>query len=291
MADSIINYCVRKAGLKHVLTSRKFLEKRPVALEGAEWVFLEDLKEQITKFDKAQAALNAYVTPIPLLERALGLTNVGMDDLLTIVFTSGSTGDPKGVMLSQGNIGSNVQAVDHLLQLKPNDCLLGILPFFHSFGYTATLWLPLCFDASAVYHFNPLDAKIVGKLSEKYRVSIMLAAPTFLRNYVKRCEKENFPALHLVVTGAEKLPMELAEEFKAKFGFYPSEGYGTTEMSPVAAVNIPDHLARDAAYKSNNWERSGALSRAARSRSLTPTRGPTSESIARACCLSKGPTS
>ncbi|HVJ69275.1 MAG TPA: AMP-binding protein, partial [Caulifigura sp.] len=251
MADSLINYCVKKAGLKHVLTSRKFLEKRPVALEGAEWIYLEDLKPQISKVEGALAWLHANVTPIAVLERLLGLTKVSPDDLLTIVFTSGSTGDPKGVMLSQSNIGSNVQAVDALLQLKPEDCLLGILPFFHSFGYTATLWLPLCFDASAAYHFNPLDAKIVGNLAEKYKVSIMLAAPTFLRNYVKRCTKEQFSHLHLVVTGAEKLPMELAEEFKEKFGFYPSEGYGTTEMSPVAAVNIPDHLAKDSMTKTN----------------------------------------
>jgi acyl-[acyl-carrier-protein]-phospholipid O-acyltransferase/long-chain-fatty-acid--[acyl-carrier-protein] ligase len=251
MADPVINYCVKKAGVKHVLTSKRFLEKRPVALEGAEWVFLEDIKTKITGLDKAKAALNAFVTPIALLERMLGLTKVQPDDLLTIVFTSGSTGDPKGVMLTQANIGSNVQAVDALLQLKTNDCLLGILPFFHSFGYTATLWLPLCFDASAAYHFNPLDAKTVGTLAEKYKVSIVLAAPTFLRNYVKRCTKEQFSALHLVVTGAEKLPTDLAEEFKEKFGFYPSEGYGTTEMSPVAAVNIPDHLARDSMTKTN----------------------------------------
>ncbi|HVJ86700.1 MAG TPA: acyl-[ACP]--phospholipid O-acyltransferase [Caulifigura sp.] len=251
MADPVINYCVKKAGLKHVLTSRKVLEKKPVALEGAEWVYLEDVFTKVTSVDKAKATLNAYVTPLPILERVLGLTNVQPDDLLTIVFTSGSTGDPKGVMLTQSNIASNVQAVDQLLQLKPNDCLLGILPFFHSFGYTATLWLPMCFDASAVYHFNPLDAKTVGTLAEKYKVSIMLAAPTFLRNYAKRCTKEQFSALHLVVTGAEKLPMDLAEEFKEKFGFYPSEGYGTTEMSPVAAVNIPDHLSRGTEYKTN----------------------------------------
>ncbi|MBX3443697.1 MAG: MFS transporter [Planctomyces sp.] len=245
LTDAQINYCVQKAGLQHVLTSRKFLEKRPVALEGAEFVFLEDLKTQITGWDKAIAALLAYATPLSILESLLKLPAIRPEDELTIIFTSGSTGEPKGVVLTQSNIGSNVQAVDHLLQLKPSDTLLGILPMFHSFGYTATLWLPMCFDAAVAFHFNPLDAKIVGKLCEKYKVTLILSTPTFLRTYMRRCDREQFAHLDMVVVGAEKLPLDLAKEFQEKFGVLPSEGYGTTELSPVAAVNIPDHRSLD----------------------------------------------
>jgi len=249
LTDGQINYCVKKAGIRHVLTSRKFLEKRPLALEGAQFVFLEDLKEKVTGLDKAWAAAAAYALPIWFLERRLGLNAIKPEDELTIIFTSGSTGEPKGVVLTQSNIGSNVQAVDHLLQLKPTDVLLGILPFFHSFGYTATLWLPMCFDAGAAFHFNPLDAKTVGKLAEKYKITLILTAPTFLRTYMRRCEKQQFAHLDLVVVGAEKMPLDLAEEFHAKFGVTPSEGYGTTELSPVAAVNIPDHRSLDVNQK------------------------------------------
>ena len=148
-------------------------------------------------------------------------------------------------MLSQHNVGSNVDAVDQLLNLETTDVLMGVLPFFHSFGYTATLWLPACCAPKTVYHFNPLDAKIIGKLSEKHKTTILMATPTFLKSYLKRIDKEQLAHLDMVVVGAEKMPLDLAEEFYNKFGIRPSEGYGTTELSPVAAVNIPDHRTAD----------------------------------------------
>ena len=245
LSDDVLNHCVEKAGIQHVLTSRKFLEKKPFALEGAKFIFLEDLKEQITKADKIWGAVGAYATPAPVLERLLGLHKVSPDETLTIVFTSGSTGEPKGVILSHANIGSNIEAVDELLNLKDKDALLGVLPFFHSFGYTACLWLPVCYNVRGIYHPNPLDAKVVGKLCEEQQATIVMATPTFLKMYLRRCEKSNFKTVDLLVVGAEKLPVELAKEFEEKFGILPTEGYGTTELSPVAAVNVPDHRSKD----------------------------------------------
>lgn len=244
LSDEVLNHCVQEAGIKHVLTTKSFLEKRPVNLVGAEWVFVDEFKTRITGLDKAIAAIQSY-TPAPLLDRLLGLTKIKADDLLSIIFTSGSTGEPKGVMLSHHNIGSNVDAVDQLLNLENDDVLMGVLPFFHSFGYTATMWLPACCAPKVVYHFNPLDAKIIGKLSEKHQTTILMATPTFLKTYLKRIDKEQMSHLDLVVVGAEKMPLDLAEEFFQKFGVRPSEGYGTTELSPVAAVNIPDHRTAD----------------------------------------------
>ena len=134
---------------------------------------------------------------------------------------------------------------DHLLNLNDNDALLGVLPFFHSFGYTACMWLPLCYNVRGIYHFNPLDAKIVGRLCQENRATILMATPTFLQMYLRRCDKEQLESLDLIVVGAEKLPEQLARDFEAKFGVLPTEGYGTTELSPVAAVNIPDHRSTD----------------------------------------------
>ncbi len=244
LSDETLNYCVKAAGLKHVLTTKSFLEKKPINLVGAEWVFVEEFKAKMTKLDQGIALAQSYL-PAGILERLLGLTKIKPDDILSIIFTSGSTGEPKGVMLSQHNIGSNIDAVDQMLNLERTDVLMGVLPFFHSFGYTATMWLPACFAPKAVYHFNPLDAKIIGKLCEKHKTTILMATPTFLKTYLKRIDKEQFADLDLVVVGAEKMPLDLAEEFFNKFGVRPSEGYGTTELSPVAAVNIPDHRTAD----------------------------------------------
>jgi acyl-[acyl-carrier-protein]-phospholipid O-acyltransferase/long-chain-fatty-acid--[acyl-carrier-protein] ligase len=258
MSDDVVTYCVQQAGIKHVLTSRKFLEKKPTVIEGAEFVFLEDLKEQAGLGDKLKSALMTYATPVRLVERMLGLHKKSADDLFSIIFTSGSTGKPKGVMLSYGNVMSNVQAVEQLFHFTREDVLLGTLPFFHSFGFTGTLWLVLCLDPKGVYHFNPLDCRTIGKLAEKYDVTITMATPTFLRSYLKRCTKEQFHKLDTVVVGAEKLPQDLAHAFEEKFNVFPTEGYGTTELSPVAAVNVPKHRAGNTEQVS---ERPGTVGR------------------------------
>lgn len=242
LTEEQVNYCIREAGIRHVLTSRQFLEKRPFKLD-AEIVFAEELRPKATKFDTAWAAFWALVAPMPLLERKLGLLEVDPDDLLTIIFTSGSTGEPKGVMLSHKNVDSNISAVEKLIKLVPNEMVLGVLPFFHSFGYTITLWWPLTLASGAAYHFNPIDARTVGELCEKYRCTTLMGTPTFLRGYLKRCTKEQFSSLDLVIVGAEKMPMDLFAEFRDKFGVTPSEGYGTTELSPLASVNVPDSRA------------------------------------------------
>ena len=239
LSNEDVNYCVRQAGVRHVLTSGRFLERRPFDLD-ADVVLLEDLRGRVGVFQKLLCAAQAYVMPISWLESALGLTHIRPDELLTVIFTSGSTGEPKGVMLSHGNVGSNINAVEAVLNVKRSDVLLGILPFFHSFGYTVNLWLTLALKPKTIYHYNPLDARVIGDLCRKYGVTILVATPTFLRTYLKRCTKDQFWNLNLVVVGAEKMPLDLANEFREKFGVTPTEGYGTTELSPVATVNIPE---------------------------------------------------
>ncbi|HUG93518.1 MAG TPA: AMP-binding protein [Planctomycetaceae bacterium] len=239
LSQEHMDSCARQANLRHVITSRRVLEKFPFRFD-AELVYLEDLKEKATRWDKLAALTGALVLPAWMLERQLGLDRTAADDLLTVIFTSGSTGEPKGVILSHRNIGSNIDAVQQSVHIRPDDVLLGVLPFFHSFGFTATLWLVLGLGPKGVYHFDPRDGRTVGKLCEKHGVTILMATPTFLRMYQRRCTPEQLSKLNLVIVGAEKLPLDLARDFKQALGVEPSEGYGATETGPVVAVNIPD---------------------------------------------------
>ncbi len=238
VTNDILNACIRKAGIKHVLTTRKVLEKFDFDID-AEVVLLDDFRDKVTLSDKLAAAAMTYATPLPVLERMLGIHKITSDDELTVIFTSGSTGDPKGVVLTYHNIGSNVEAINQVVHLTADDTLLGVLPFFHSFGFMVTLWTVLGLDVRCVYHTNPQEARQVGKLAGKWGVTVLLATPTFLRLYMRRCEPANFNKLDIVVAGAEKLPTELCEQFEKKFGVRPVEGYGATELSPLVSVNVP----------------------------------------------------
>lgn len=238
LSPALINNCIRQCGIKHVLTSRKFIERLKIEVE-AEMVFLEDFAGKVTLGDKLAAFVQARLLPIGRLERKLGLTAIKPDDLLTIIFTSGSTGDPKGVMLSYENVGSNLRAIAQTIKLSPDDVALGVLPFFHSYGYTTALWTVLTLDPTGAYHFNPLDAHQVGKLCRDYHATVFMATPTFLRTYLKRCEPQDFATLDVVFGAAERVPPELFDSFETKFGVRPLEAYGCTELSPLVAVNVP----------------------------------------------------
>ncbi len=239
VSSEILNICVARAGIRRILTSRRAMERFEHLKPDAELVYLEDLKDKVTRTDKVAAALQTWLVPVSILERQFGLTAIDPEELMTLIFTSGSTGDPKGVMLTYRNVGSNVEGFNRALHLKPTDTLIGVLPFFHSFGYTVALWAGLVLPPKVVYHTNPLDARQVGEISRKHRATLLIVAPTFLRSYVRRVPAEDFASLELVVTGAEKLPPELADAFEKKFGVRPVEGYGTTELSPVVSANIP----------------------------------------------------
>ncbi|WP_425617975.1 acyl-[ACP]--phospholipid O-acyltransferase [Anatilimnocola sp. NA78] len=238
VSPEVMNACIKQAGIKHVLTSKRFMEKMDFKLD-AEIVELESLKDKPTAADKAIAALQTYVLPASLVEISLGLGSVKSDDVVTIIFTSGSTGTPKGVMLTYGNVGTNVDAIDQVVKLKPSDVLIGILPFFHSFGYTVTMWGPAALNIKGAWHYSPLEAKMVAKLCKRQGGTLLLSTPTFLRSYLRRIEPEDFATLDVVVAGAEKLPADLIQAFEERFKVRPVEGYGTTELSPLVSVNIP----------------------------------------------------
>ena len=240
LSEEALASCIRQCEIKTVLTSRLLLEKLKLNLP-VEALFLEDLVGSPGFVEKMTAALYAACLPARMLERAVGHGGkTELDDLATVIFSSGSTGEPKGVMLSHYNIGSNIEQMEQVFGLTPKDRVLGVLPFFHSFGFTGTLWLPAVLGVGVLFHSNPLDAKTIGSLVREYGVTFLLATPTFLNLYLRGCSPEDFGSLRLVMTGAEKLPERIALAFEEYFGIRPLEGYGCTECSPVVAVNTRD---------------------------------------------------
>lgn len=233
----------KQCGIRHVLTAAEFLQRVPIAVPG-ESVLLDDVKKTITSMDKLIAVLLAAFGPMRLVERALGSPKGRTeDDLCTVIFSSGSEGEPKGVMLTHKNVLTNCEAVAQVFPHETGDGFMGILPFFHSFGFMGTLWMPLWRGFFAVYHPNPLEPKIIGQLIYRYRPRFLIATPTFLQGFIRRCLPEELSSLDYVVTGAEKLPQRVREAFLAKFGVEPLEGYGTTECAPAVSVSVPDFRA------------------------------------------------
>jgi acyl-[acyl-carrier-protein]-phospholipid O-acyltransferase / long-chain-fatty-acid--[acyl-carrier-protein] ligase len=237
-SQSILDLCIERARLKHVISSPMFLSRVKLDV-GEKMLDAGELRKQLTTAGKLQAFVHATITPISILEKLLGLDQIKDSDVLTVIFTSGSTGDPKGVVLTQENVGSNVRAIDALLHLSPADVALGVLPFFHSYGYTTTLWTPLTLEPAVAYHTDPRDAQVVGKLAREHHATILMATPTFLRIYTRRTPAEDFSTLEAVFGAAEKLPAEVCDAFEKKFGVRPSEAYGATELSPLVAANVP----------------------------------------------------
>ncbi|MBI2928754.1 MAG: MFS transporter [Verrucomicrobia bacterium] len=243
VSEETIASCVRQCGLKTVVTSKKFLEKVKLTVP-CETVLLEELAARPGRGEKITALLLAALCPAPLLEKALGREKpVALDDLATVIFSSGSTGEPKGVMLTHYNVASNVEQLGQVFGMGHRDSVLGILPFFHSFGFTGTLALPGALGVGVVYHPNPLDAKAIGELVCAHAVTYLLATPTFLQMYLRGCEAEDFGSLKVALAGAEKLPERISDAFEEKFGLRPVEGYGCTECAPAVAVNTHDYRA------------------------------------------------
>ncbi|MFQ5653418.1 MAG: acyl-[ACP]--phospholipid O-acyltransferase [Planctomycetota bacterium] len=231
--DSAVEQC----GLKTVISARPFLDK--IKMEPrAQILDLETLLKGASRADRVRAFLLSLL-PGPLLARLPGVPREPDEDA-TIIFSSGSTGVPKGVRLSHHNILSNVRSLTQVFNIDRRDRVVGVLPFFHSFGYTATLWFPLLNGLMVLYHANPIDARAIADLIRAYRGTIFISTPTFYMSYLRRFTPEDFQSVRIAAAGAEKLKASLSQAWHDRFGGHILEGYGCTELSPAVSVNLPD---------------------------------------------------
>src|SRR6266513_1932567 len=231
--------CCKHADLRVAISATQFIDR----LKDFPW------PERVLKLDEMMPAMKrrilfwwitSILVPKRLLLRLLQIPKEGGPAEAILLFTSGSTGDPKGVVLSHRNIVGNVSQFRELLDAKKDDAILASLPFFHTFGSTVTLWYPLIEGVRIVTYPNPLEAAKNAALIDQDKVTLLLATPTFLRGYLRKAEPQQLRTLRLVITGAEKLPLDLAKAFEDRFKQRVFEGYGLTETAPVVSVNLPE---------------------------------------------------
>ncbi len=231
--------CCKHADLRVAISATQFIDR----LKDFPW------PQRVLKLDEMMPAMKwrilfwwitSILVPTRLLLRLLQIPKDGGPAEAILLFTSGSTGDPKGVVLSHRNIVGNVSQFRELLNAKKDDAILASLPFFHTFGSTVTLWYPLIEGVRIVTYPNPLEAAKNAALIERHKLTLLLATPTFLRAYLRKVEPHQLRSLRLVITGAEKLPLDLAKSFEERFDQKVFEGYGLTETAPVVSVNLPE---------------------------------------------------
>src|SRR5438477_11667372 len=254
--------CCRRANLRVAISATQFMER----LKDFPW------PERVLKLDQLMPQFKLQIVfwwivsilvPARLLLRLLQIPKEGGHREAVLLFTSGTTGEAKGVVISHRNIVGNDSQFRQLLDARETDAILASLPFFHTFGSTVTLWYPLIEGVRIVTYPNPLEAAKNAALIERYKLTFLLATPTFLRVYLRKAEPHQLRSLRLIITGAEKLPLDLASHFEKQFEKKVFEGYGLTETAPVVSTNLPDPEPKKPGEQVQSSSRLGSVGRLA----------------------------
>lgn len=230
---------IRQADIDKFITADPFVRKIPSFPwpPNRDLIFIERtlpaIKKKIIRW-----VILSKILPTSAIANILGIGKFRDNDEAVLLFTSGSSGEPKGVPLTHRNVLANVSQFGSRINLSHEAKVLGCLPLFHSFGSTVTLWYPCIQGINLVTYPSPLDTKRLAELIEMHGINMLLSTPTFLRGYMRRVKPMQLKSLNYVITGAEKLPESLAKSFEEKFGILPLEGYGLTETSPVTNFNL-----------------------------------------------------
>jgi len=251
-----VQSCLRRAEVDLVVTADAFKAKLSEKFADFPWGDrVWDIAAELQSLPRWQVAWRLGMVralPSRLIPVAIGVPSAGGDEEAALLFTSGSSGEPKGVVLSHRNLLANLRQIEDADILPASAVLLSSLPVFHSFGFTVGLWYCLSRDGTLVTLPSPLDTNAAIKAIKEESVTVTVGTPTFLRPYLRRATAEDLKTLEWAVVGAEKLPEDLAQGFAEQLKTPMLEGYGITETSPVLAVNVPDKA--DAEAPNGIWK-------------------------------------